>query len=197
MAKLAWFRASSGIKRGRGTPCSTSVILPTSKAAITGRAKPAPGTPPPSERGAWAELFRHWGQDEVSPFEVRRRVGRVRVEDLRVLDLTDPEVRERLDVAVDDVVGDDWVVAKSLADRARELGFEGVLAPSGALPGELTLVVFAHAMHKVTAEHSRTHSPPIRMVDVLNRIRLPEHPAEGVERLYEALRLLARRLGRR
>lgn len=24
-----------------------------------------------TERGAWAELFRHWGQHELSPFEVR------------------------------------------------------------------------------------------------------------------------------
>ncbi len=53
------------------------------------------------------------------PFEVRRRVGRARVADSRVLDLTDPEVRERLGVAEDDVVGDDWAVCQSLAGRAR------------------------------------------------------------------------------
>lgn len=29
-----------------------------------------------TERGAWAELFRHWYFEDVSPFEVHRRVGR-------------------------------------------------------------------------------------------------------------------------
>ncbi len=72
-----------------------------------------------------------------------------------MLDLTDPEVRERLGVDEDDVVGADWAVCQSLADRARDLGIDGVLAPSGALAGEITLVVFAHALRKVTAEHSR------------------------------------------
>lgn len=57
-----------------------------------------------NERGAWAELFRHWGTDEVSPFEVRRRVGRARVSNLAVLDLTDTQVRDEMGVIVDDVV---------------------------------------------------------------------------------------------
>lgn len=52
-----------------------------------------------TERGAWAELFRHWGQHEISPFEVRRRVGRARVTELVVLDLTDPAVRKQLGIA--------------------------------------------------------------------------------------------------
>jgi RES domain-containing protein len=119
------------------------------------------------------------------------------VADLRVLDLTDPEVRERLGVDEDDVVGADWAVCQSLADRARDLGIDGVLAPSGALAGEITLVVFAHALRKVTAEHSRIQRPPVRMVDVVHRIRLPAQAAGSMGRLYEALRLLARRLGRR
>jgi hypothetical protein len=40
------------------------------------------------ERAAWAELFRHQST-ELSPFEIRRRMGRARVGDLLVLDLTD------------------------------------------------------------------------------------------------------------
>jgi hypothetical protein len=39
------------------------------------------------EQGAWAELFRHFTDEGVDPFEVRRRVGRVSVA-LQVLDLT-------------------------------------------------------------------------------------------------------------
>jgi len=40
------------------------------------------------EQGAWAELFRHFLDEGIDPFEVRRRVGRVYVV-LEVLDLTD------------------------------------------------------------------------------------------------------------
>jgi len=150
-----------------------------------------------TERAAWAELFRHWAGDEISPFEVRRRVGRARVVDLEVLDLTDPNVQQRFGVTEDQLVANDWAPCQDLAAQARAAGFEGLLAPSGALGGETTVVVFASAMEKVVAEHSRVQRPPIRMVDVLQRIRLPEVAIESVGRLYEALGSLARRLRRR
>jgi hypothetical protein len=57
------------------------------------------------ERGAWAEQFRHLVDDAISPFEIRRRVGRVRVDALHVLDLTDPEVRSLLKVDEGDLIG--------------------------------------------------------------------------------------------
>lgn len=60
-----------------------------------------------TERGAWAELFRHGEDHGISPFEVRRRVGRIRITGLAVLDLTNPEVRDRLDVAVEELISDD------------------------------------------------------------------------------------------
>ena len=46
------------------------------------------------EQAAWAELFRHFTEEGVDPFEVRRRVVRVSVEGLEVLDLTNEQVRE-------------------------------------------------------------------------------------------------------
>jgi RES domain-containing protein len=151
-----------------------------------------------SERGAWAELFRHWALDEVSPFEVRRRVGRARVTDLAVLDLTDPVVRHTVGIEEGELAGDDWSRCQQVADDARAAGFDGLLAPSAALAGETTLVVFAHAMHKVDAEHSRVQRPPIRMLDVLTRIRLPDAAVDRVGQLYAALAAIGRRLrGRR
>jgi RES domain-containing protein len=149
-----------------------------------------------TERGAWAELFRHWDHDEVSPFEVRRRIGRAQAEDLAVLDLTDPNVRAQLGVTEAEITDDDCSTCRDLADKAREAGLDGILAPSGALAGETTLVVFAHALLKLTAEHSRVQRPPIRMIDTLERIHLPEGAIDTVGRLYEALAALARRLGR-
>lgn len=150
-----------------------------------------------TERGAWAELFRHWGQDEISPFEIRRRVGRARVDSLAVLDLTDADVRDELGVTEDELIADDATRCQQLAADARDAGFDGVLALSGALEGETTVVVFASAMGKVTAEHSRVQRPPVRMIDVLTRIRLPDAVIDTVGRLYEALAALGRRLRRR
>jgi RES domain-containing protein len=113
-----------------------------------------------TERGAWAELFRHWSQHEISPFEVRRRVGRARVTSLVVLDLTDPAIRSQLGVTEEGLAQGDWTTCQALADQARSAGFEGILAPSGALAGERTLVVFPDGMAKVIAEHSRVQRPP-------------------------------------
>lgn len=45
------------------------------------------------EQASWAELMRHFVDDGVDPFELRRRVGRVKVDRLQVLDLTDPAAR--------------------------------------------------------------------------------------------------------
>ncbi len=145
-----------------------------------------------TERGAWAELFRHWGLNEVSPFEIRRRVGRARVENLAVLDLTDPTVRDRVGVTEDELFADDLARCQQIAADARDAGFDGVLAPSGALQGEITLAVFASAIGKVSAEHSRVQRPPVRMIDVLTRIRLPDAVIGTVGRLYEALAALGR-----
>ncbi|MHB1969158.1 MAG: RES domain-containing protein [Acidimicrobiales bacterium] len=39
-----------------------------------------------TQEGAWAEFFRHFLDDGVDPFEVRRRVGRIRVDSMMVLD---------------------------------------------------------------------------------------------------------------
>jgi len=67
----------------------------------------------------------------------------------------------------------------------------------GALDGETTVVVLAAAMSTVVAEHSRVQRPPVRILDVLDRIRLPDGAIEPVGRIYEALTPLGRRLRRR
>lgn len=121
-------------------------------------------------------------------------MSRARMRDLDVLDLTDPQVLRLLDLDVEQLTGDDRAVCQALAAAARAQGLDGVLAPSAAPPGERTLAVFGSAIGKVEAEH--VQRPPVRMLDVLDRIRLPGPVAELVGRLYEALRRLARRLAR-
>lgn len=133
------------------------------------------------EQGAWAELFRHFLDVGVDPFEIRRRVGRVLVEGLRVLDLTDPEVRKALRVSEAELIGDDYMVTQSLAAAARQARFEGILAPSAALPGRRTLVVFAAGQHALRAQLSRVRQPPPRLADLLLVIRPhPDMPAAAV-----------------
>lgn len=117
----------------------------------------------------WAEFLRHHEPD-ISPWEVRRRVGRARVKGLRVLDLTNPAVRAALGVEAEQLVSDDLAGCQQIAAWARREGYEGILAPSAALDGEVILAVFATALGKVTEEHSRVPRPPRRMASLVHRI---------------------------
>lgn len=91
-----------------------------------------------------------------------------------------------LGVTEAEVVADDVTRCQQLAADARDAGFDGLLAPSAALVGETTLAVFASAMSKVASERSRVQRPPVRMIDVLTRIRLPDAAIDTVGRLYSA-----------
>ena len=128
-----------------------------------------------TEHGAWAELFRHHISSELSPFEVRRRIGRARVENLRVLDLTNAQVRETLAVTEDDLTSDDLTPCQTLGDAARAAGLEGMLAPSAALAGEVILVVFPSGTPKLTEEQSRVQRAPARLRALVSRIRRLGH----------------------
>lgn len=138
------------------------------------------------EQGAWAEFFRHFVEEGVDPFEVRRRVGRVSV-DLRVLDLTDDTTRSHLGVDEDDLTSDDCAITQSIACAARDAGFDAVLAPAAGLPGCKTLAVFAHALPHVTAERSRIRQPPPRLADLLPLVRPHEDVPDAVRRLLKTL----------
>jgi RES domain-containing protein len=116
-----------------------------------------------SETAAWAELFRHHERGGVSPFEVRRLIGRVRFQALKVLDLTDRRVREALGVSADDLAADDLSRCQAIAEHARAAGYDGVLAPSAALEGQKTLAIFASAVNEISEESSRVCRAPARM----------------------------------
>jgi RES domain-containing protein len=61
----------------------------------------------------------------------------------RYLDLTDPEIRDAERVTAEELVGDDTTKTRALARRTRELGTHiGIRAPSAALNGHVTFVVF-------------------------------------------------------
>jgi hypothetical protein len=138
------------------------------------------------EQGAWAEFFRHFLDEGVDPFEVRRRVGRVSV-DLVVLDLTDTTTRSHLGVDEDDLVSEDCTLTQTIASAAREAGFDAILAPAAGLPGCQTLAVFAHALPNITPERSQIRQPPPRLADLLPLIRPHEGVPDTVRRLLKAL----------
>ena len=138
------------------------------------------------EQGAWAELFRHFVDEGVDPFEVRRRVGRVSV-DLHVLDLTDETTRSHLGVDEADLVSDDCAATQALAGAARDAGFDAILAPAAALPGCKTLAVFVHALSKLIPERSEVRQPPPRLADLLPLIRPHENVPDTVRRLLITL----------
>jgi RES domain-containing protein len=125
------------------------------------------------EQAAWAELFRHFTGLGIDPFEVLRRAGAARVEDLSVLDLTDPAVREAVGLVEADLLGDGYSRTQQIALAAVAAGFDGILAPSAALPGRTTLAVFPRGMAKVSAvrEAVRTAPPRLRMLSTRVRRR--------------------------
>lgn len=142
------------------------------------------------QQASWAELLRHFLDSGVDPFEIRRRVGRVKVVDLAVLDLTDPTVVATLELAEADLIGDDYTATQELARVAAAAGFAGLLAPSAALPGRRTLVVFAASVATIIEESSTVRQPPPRLVDLLRVIRPHPDMPRGVRDFLAGLATL-------
>lgn len=154
-------------------------------AVTTERASRESGTHRTKSKVAWAELFRHFVDDGVDPFEVRRRVGRVAVT-LQVLDLTDERTRSHLGVDETDLLSDDYTTTQAIA-AARDANFDAVLAPAAALPGCQTLAVFVHALPNIEPERSEVRQPPPRLANLLPLIRPHEHMPDSVRRLLATL----------
>ncbi len=137
------------------------------------------------EQAAWAELFRHFTDEGVDPFEVRRRVGVVDVADLEVLDLTDEVVRSSLGLTVDDLTGDDYGKSQDVAQDARDAGFGGLVAPSAAMVGRATLALFTTGLSSVSFGRSRVRQPPPRLADLIRLVRLRSDVPAAVRCLLE------------
>lgn len=89
-------------------------------------------------------MFRHHVSVAVSPFEIRRRMSTLRVTELPVLDLTDPDIRAQLGVTEAELTGNDYTTPQKITELVRRVPerFGGILEPSAAMRGEQTLVVF-------------------------------------------------------
>lgn len=139
------------------------------------------------EQAAWAELFRHFLDDGIDPFEVRRRVGKITCDSLAVLDLTDQHVCNELDVTAADLTGDDYRRTQAIGEAAARAGFDAILAPSAALPGRTTLVVFTAGMDHLTANPSRIRQPPPRLANLLRHVTPHPHVPSAVVARFRSI----------
>lgn len=124
----------------------------------------------------------------MSPFEIRRRVGRVDAQVI-ALDLTSKRILDALGVSVDELIADDLTVCQELAELAIEAGYEAIHGPAAPLDRERTLAVFGTAIgSKLTDVLDKgVRRAPIRMYDVLRAIRLPADRAERIGRFFDDL----------
>jgi len=91
------------------------------------------------------EVERHFLSDGVDPANIVRQIGTVHAH-LVVLDLTDQRNCSMLGVRVEDLTAEDWTYCQRLADITRDRDYNGIVLPSGALPGAKTIVVFSTGM---------------------------------------------------
>jgi RES domain-containing protein len=146
---------------------------------------------------AWGELFRH-PYGGVSPFEIKRRLARLEVRDLPVLDLTDPQVLNRLGVPVDELTGERLRACQAIATlvRRRPDRFGGILAPSAADPdGDAqTLVIFAEWRDHAAVTSNRVMRPARRLLSLYERLigtlplRLQDDALRLLRQLQDELR---------
>jgi RES domain-containing protein len=106
---------------------------------------------------AWAE-WRNATGGAVDPATERRRLWRIGVDGLRVVDLREESVREALGVAVDELVGD-RTRCQALAREAARLGAEGLVVPSAAAQGAWNLVVLPGGLRRLRPLDSTVRRP--------------------------------------
>ncbi|MEA2652554.1 MAG: hypothetical protein QOI85_2275 [Chloroflexota bacterium] len=106
---------------------------------------------------AWAE----WSaatRGAIDPARERRRLWRLDVRNMNVVDLRRSETRKQLGVGLEALTGPRHA-AQDLAARARELGADGLILPSAAHGGMWNLVVFPPAFSKVRVIGSTATRP--------------------------------------
>jgi len=92
---------------------------------------------------AWADLIRRENlrtEDELS--QVRMTLWQAKVDQANVVDYRDFKRADESGFSPDALVDDDHSRCQTEGKRLREQGYLGILAPSAALPGHVTLTLF-------------------------------------------------------
>jgi RES domain-containing protein len=108
----------------------------------------------------WAE----WAaatRGAIDPSSERRRLWRIDVDGLRVVDLRRAAVRDELGVELSELIGPRRA-AQSLSTTAHSLGADGMIVPSAAHPERWNLVVFpaGFASLRVAGSTASRPNPP-------------------------------------
>ena len=106
---------------------------------------------------AWAEWQAATG-GRVDPANERRRLWRIDVTDLAVLDLRRPEARRALGVELAELIGP-REACQAVSERAQRLGAEGLVVPSAAHKDAWNLVIFPGGFGAVRPEGSTVRNP--------------------------------------
>jgi RES domain-containing protein len=85
-----------------------------------------------------------------------------------VLDLTDPNVLERIGIQQDSLTGAEINATREIAAQAREQGFEALLVPSAAVPSSKNLVVF---LDRLEARPNVVSSRPVAYTSLRPKAR--------------------------
>jgi len=105
----------------------------------------------------WAE-WNAAAHGAIDPATERRRLWRIDVDGLRVVDLRRPATRDELGVELASLTGA-RASAQALATTARNLGAEGMIVPSAARAGDWNVVVFPSAFARLAVDGSTITRP--------------------------------------
>ena len=105
----------------------------------------------------WAE-WKAATRGAIDPGAERRRLWRIDVGGLRVVDLRRAAARDDLRVELASLTGA-RASAQGLSTRARSLGADGMIVPSAARDGEWNLIVFPSAFATLTVDGSTITRP--------------------------------------
>jgi RES domain-containing protein len=108
--------------------------------------------------------------------EIRISLWELKIDQGAILDLSSPERAQGQGVDWNDLLSDDWTVCQRLAADIQADGGAGVVAPSTALPGSLTLVLFG------PRSEIRWDMKPVLSIQVPARCLMTGAPGEGVLR---------------
>jgi RES domain-containing protein len=130
------------------------------------RGDPSPLYASSSPEAAMAEFLRQVARGDLSfaPDDVRR-LSTLELPADRLIDLMNPEVCSAEGVTYDQLVGDDTSVTRALAQRttAKDTVI-GLRAPSAAVRGAITFVIFGRHLEQVVLREERT----VRIIDYLD-----------------------------
>ena len=143
---------------GIGTPA-----LPPARPAPTDARYHRAGDPWPlyaslDPETVWAE----WSaatRGAIDPATERRRLWRLDIDRLPVLDLRVPAVRAELGVELAQLTGPRRTAQQSLAARARALGADGMIVPSAAHTDRWNVVVFPSGFARLVVAGSSATRP--------------------------------------